>query len=173
MRLGSTLCVCVCVCVCVYKIISIYHSAYILVTRGFFKCTSATEVYMPKSDQDSCLAEWLEWESACIANVRPWVQTPVSPKGKKKERKRDSYFLISWNFLFCFAWWHNFLYPGTETFIPFSNLVSLTFRTLANCLQMMKEQMFYFYICSKFHLLLYKFKIFIFSKVSQNTTRVD
>jgi hypothetical protein len=29
------------------------------------------------------LAKWLKWQNACLASVRPQVQTPVLPKKKK------------------------------------------------------------------------------------------
>jgi hypothetical protein len=34
------------------------------------------------------LGMWLKWYSACLANLRPQVQTPVLPKKKKKKKTR-------------------------------------------------------------------------------------
>jgi hypothetical protein len=36
------------------------------------------------------LAESLKWESTCIASMRPWVQTPIPPKRKRKGKKKKT-----------------------------------------------------------------------------------
>jgi hypothetical protein len=36
--------------------------------------------------------EWLEWPCACLASVKPWVQTPL-PLSKKKKKKAGQWWL--------------------------------------------------------------------------------
>jgi hypothetical protein len=38
------------------------------------------------------LAKWLKWPSACLANVRPWVQTPMLKKKKGENKKGQCLF---------------------------------------------------------------------------------
>jgi hypothetical protein len=53
----------------------------------------------PKEIEDE-LIEWLKWWNACLRSVKPWVQTPISPK-KKKKRHRGPLNIYWWQKL---AW---------------------------------------------------------------------
>jgi hypothetical protein len=43
-------------------------------------------------EMDSWLEVWLEWWSACLVSVKPWVQVQVLSKRKKK---KDMYSLLN------------------------------------------------------------------------------
>jgi hypothetical protein len=40
--------------------------------------------YLQNTQHKKGLMEWLTWQRACLASVRPWIQTLILPKKKKE-----------------------------------------------------------------------------------------
>jgi hypothetical protein len=48
--------------------------------KNFGKCHDVSKYNNNKKNAQKGLAEWLKWQSTCLASVRPTVQTLIPPK---------------------------------------------------------------------------------------------